>query len=39
MCGVQIKDRKTSKDLMLMFGLNESMDQWAVAVFVGMVMC
>ena len=26
-CGVQLKDRKRSKDLMLMLGLNEAMDQ------------
>ena len=29
MCGVQLKDRKKSKDLML--GLNESIDQLAMA--------
>ena len=31
MCGVQLKNRKISKDLMLMLGLNESIDQLAMA--------
>ena len=26
-CGVQLKDRKSAKDFMLMLGLNETMDQ------------
>ena len=38
-CGVHLKDRKRSRDLMLMMGLNESIDQLAMAEFVGMVMC
>ena len=39
MCGVQLKDRKQLTDLMLMLGLSETIDQLAVAVFIGMVMC
>ena len=31
MCGVQLKDIKRSTDLMLMLGLNETMDQLAIA--------
>ena len=31
MCGVQLKDRKTCTDLILMLGLNETMDQLAMA--------
>ena len=31
MCGVQLKDRSKSKDLMLIFGLNETIDQLATA--------
>ena len=31
MCGVQLKDRKISTDLMFMFGLNETIDQLAMA--------
>ena len=31
MCGVQLKDRKRCKDLMFMFGLNETMDQLSLA--------
>ena len=31
MCGVQLKDIKTSMDLMLMLGLNGTMDQLAMA--------
>ena len=31
--------RKISKDLMLMLGLNETIDQLAMAVGVAMVMC
>ena len=38
-CGVQLKGRKRSKDLMLMLGLSETIDQLAMAAFVGMVMC
>ena len=30
MCGVQLKDRKRSMDLMLMLGLNETIDQLAM---------
>ena len=26
MCGVQLKDRKRSRDIMLMLGLNETID-------------
>ena len=29
-CGVQLKDRKKSTDLMLMLGLNETIDQLAM---------
>ena len=31
MCGVQLKDRKRSTDLMFMLGLCETIDQWAMA--------
>ena len=31
MCGIQLKHRKRSKDLMFMQGLNETIDQLAVA--------
>ena len=31
MCGVHIKDRKRSRDLMLMLGLNETMHRLAMA--------
>ena len=31
MCGVQLKDRKRSTDVMLMLGLNETTDQLAIA--------
>ena len=31
MCGVQLKDRKRSTDLMFMLGLKETMDQLAMA--------
>ena len=31
MCGVQLKDRKRSTDLMFMFGLSETIDQLAMA--------
>ena len=31
LCGVQLKDRKSSMDLMLMFGLNETIDHLAMA--------
>ena len=30
-CGVQLKDRKRSMDLMLMLGLNETINQLAMA--------
>ena len=30
-CGVLLKDRKRDKELMLMFGLNETMDQLTMA--------
>ena len=30
MCGVQLKDRKGSTDLMLMLGLNKTIDQLAM---------
>ena len=30
MCGVQLKDRKKSKDLMLLLGLNETIDRLAM---------
>ena len=36
---VQLKDKKRSKGLMLMLGLNKAIHQLAMAVFVGMVMC
>ena len=39
MCGVQLKDIKGAMDLMLMSDLNESIDQLAIAVCIGMVMC
>ena len=31
MCGVQLKDRKISYELMSMLGLNETIDQLAIA--------
>ena len=31
LCGVQLKDRKRSTDFMLMLGLNETIDQLAMA--------
>ena len=31
MCGMQLKDRKSSNDLMLMLGLNETIDLLAMA--------
>ena len=34
MCGVQLKNRKISTDLMFMLGLNEAID-----LFAGMAMC
>ena len=37
MCGVQLKDKKRSKDLMSI--LNETRYQLDMAVFVDMVMC
>ena len=30
MCGVQLKDRKISTDLVFMLGLNETIDQFAM---------
>ena len=39
MCGVQLKDRKRTRDLLLTLGLNDTMDQLAMTVFIGMVMC
>ena len=37
MCGVQLKDRKGSTDLMFMLGFSETIDQFAMqTVFVGM---
>ena len=39
LCGVMLKDRKRSTDL-LMLGLNETIDQLAMAImFIAMVMC
>ena len=38
-CGIQLKDGKRARDLMLMLGLNAALDQLAMAtVSVGMVM-
>ena len=37
MCGVQLKDRKRSKDLMFMLGLYETIDQLAMANSVHLV--
>ena len=34
MCGVQLKDRKISMDLMFMLGLKETIDQLAMAISV-----
>ena len=34
MCGVQVKDRKRAKELMLMFGLNKAIDLLAMAISV-----
>ena len=31
MCGAQLKDRKSAKDLSLMLGFNESIDELAIA--------
>ena len=31
MCGVQLKDRKRSSDLMFMLGLNETVDQLGIS--------
>ena len=31
MCGVQLKDRKGAEDLMVMLGLNDTIDQLAMA--------
>ena len=38
MCGVQLKDRKISTDLMFMLGLKKTMDRLAMTVSVAMVM-
>ena len=38
-CGVQLKDEKRAKNLILMFGLNERMDHLSMEVFVGMTLC
>ena len=35
MCGVQLKDRKRSTDLMFMLGFNETIEQLAMASSVG----
>ena len=34
MCGVQLKNEKKSKNLMLMLGLNQTIDQLAMAISV-----
>ena len=34
MCGVQLKDSERFKDFMLMLGLNETIDQFAMAISV-----
>ena len=39
MCGVRLKDRKRANNLMLMLDFNERIDQLAMAVLVGMVIC
>ena len=39
MCGVQLKERKSSKDLMFMLGLNETIDQLAMAQFLLVWLC
>ena len=40
MCAVQLKDRKTYKDMMLMLCLNKQQISWLwKTVFIGMVMC
>ena len=31
MCGLQLKDRKRAKELMLVLGLNETVDQLSIA--------
>ena len=36
-CGVQLED--IVKELMLMLGVKETIDQLAIALFVGMAMC
>ena len=36
---VQLKDVRCARDLLLMFGLNETVDQLAMAVCDCMVMC
>ena len=40
MCGLPLKDRKGSMDLIFMFGLNETIDQLAMqTVFVSIIKC
>ena len=39
MCGMQLKGRKISTDLMFMLGLSETMDRLWQTVFAGMAMC
>ena len=39
MFGVQLTDRKRAKDLMLMMSLNETIDQLAMEVSIGMAVC
>ena len=40
MCGVQVKDRKTSKDLIVMLGLNKPLISWLwQTVLIGTLMC
>ena len=34
LCGVEVKDRKRSMDLMLILGLNETIDQLTTAISV-----
>ena len=40
MCGVQLKERKRSTDLMFMMTLSEAIDQWLwQTMFIGIIMC
>ena len=41
MCGVQVKDTKKAKNLMVMLGLNETIEQLEMAnsMYVGMAKC